>query len=149
MNQSKLVGFACLLSASVACGVAAPEKGAGGGAGGSGSSTAGPTTTTGSGKADGTSKGQCTAADIDPENACEMCVVKNCTKEAKACCDHKGCLDIIDCGKKTGCSDVDCYKPETCQKQIDAAGGIGVALQLAKPLGDCALKSCKTECGGK
>ncbi len=113
---------------------------------GSGSTGSG---TTSSAEASTTSGGgdQCTAASVNMDDPCEVCVVTSCTAEALACCQNDGCLDIVACAQEKGCSGADCYQPDTCQKVIDDAGGIQIAIGYAAPLGECAFENCAAECG--
>jgi hypothetical protein len=90
----------------------------------------------------------CGVGSIDMNDPCEVCVATSCTMQALACCQQPGCLDIVRCAQEKGCSGIDCYAPETCKDVIDKAGGPAVATMYAKPLGDCALASCKDKCGG-
>lgn len=150
---------AVVLTAASACsGTTDDQAGAGGStADASQSASSGGTTdgsssvSTGSGDTSSTTSGgsgKCTAASVNMDDPCEVCVVTSCTAESVACCEQEGCLDIIACAQATGCSGVDCYTPETCQKVIDEAGGVAIAVNFAAPLGECALANCATECGG-
>ena len=107
----------------------------------------GSTTSTGSGSTSSGGGGdQCGPGSINSSDACEVCVATKCTAEALACCQQTGCLDIVFCAQETGCDGIACYSPDTCQEVIDNAGGPGVALNFAQPLGDCAIESCSAEC---
>lgn len=150
--------LAVALAAGACGGTAVDESGLGaGGAAGesSASGTVGVTgaTSAGSGVPSGAATttsgggGKCTAGAVNMDNPCEVCVVTSCTQEALACCQHEGCLGIIACAQMTGCTGIDCYTPDMCQKEIDAAGGPGVALEFAGPLGTCAIESCGKICG--
>ncbi|MBM4359226.1 MAG: hypothetical protein FJ096_14070 [Deltaproteobacteria bacterium] len=145
-------------SGAVACGgTTADESGSGGASAdmgqtssassGSGSSGSGESATGGGTGATSGGGAQCTAASVNMDDPCEVCVVTSCTAEALACCQNEGCLDIVACAQETGCSGADCYQPETCQKVIDDAGGIQIAVGYAAPLGECAFENCATECG--
>jgi len=147
------LGTVALVLSAAACGGSAVDesaKGAGCGAPGVTSSTT-TTATGGTSESDSTTSGNtsgtCTAGAVNMDDLCEVCVVKSCTQEALACCQHEGCLDVIACAQKTGCDGVNCYAPDTCQKEIDAAGGPSVALEFASPLGECALGNCADACG--
>jgi hypothetical protein len=163
MTRTLLVSFSVAIFGAAACGGsvagggstgepegAANDDGAqnngstSGGDDGLGTSTGAASGSTGSGD----NGGQCTAGSVDLNDPCQVCVVTKCTAEAKACCEQNGCLDIIACARETGCDGAGCYAPDTCQKQIDAAGGITVALEFAQPLGDCAIANCQADCGG-
>jgi hypothetical protein len=89
---------------------------------------------------------QCGPGSVSQDDPCEVCVVEQCATEAYACCMQEGCLDIIDCARQTGCDGINCYSPDACQNEIDAAGGPGVATQYAMPLGDCAASKCTEAC---
>ena len=159
----KTISLATLFGALVlvACGTEAPDDGdsdlgqgsesgteTGDGTGdGSGS---GDGTPSGDGVGDGTSDGgpSCGPSSVDPNDACEICIATKCTLEALACCEQEGCLEVVRCAAASGCSGIDCYAPDKCQAEIDAAG-IDVAQSFAQPLGDCAIAQCETECAGK
>jgi hypothetical protein len=138
-----VAGLAGLAMAS-ACGdevEPAPEEA------GSGGSATGATPEGGSGN-EGGSQGftdECGPGAINQEDPCELCIASQCTAEALACCMHEGCLDVVRCAAENGCSGIDCYAPEKCQAEIDAAG-IDVAQEYAAALGACAVESCQTEC---
>jgi len=80
------------------------------------------------------------------EDACQKCAQDNCADEVAACCmqddaasamGKKGCYDVVDCARETGCSDAaSCLGP--CGDDISGAG-ITVAQDLAAPLGECVI----------
>ena len=152
--SKQVIAWACLLAG---CGGTAEtaDQGAGGAAAGleeSADSTTSAASSTSSGgeddrSASGGGSDSCTAASVNMDDPCEVCVVTSCTAEALACCKTSGCLDIVACAQETGCSGVDCYQPDTCQSVIDASGGVEVAIGYAAPLGECAVANCAAECG--
>ncbi len=89
---------------------------------------------------------ECGPGSINMADACEVCILEECTTEAYDCCMQDGCLDIIDCARETQCGGIDCYAPEKCQEEIDAAGGPTVGTTYAMPLGDCAASKCAADC---
>ena len=91
---------------------------------------------------------ECGPASINQDDACEVCIGTKCTAEALACCEQDGCLDVVFCAAANDCDGIDCYAPDKCQAEIDAAG-LDVATTYAQPLGDCALSECATECESK
>ena len=91
---------------------------------------------------------ECGPASINQDDACEVCIGTKCTAEALACCEKEGCLDVVFCAAANECNGIDCYAPDKCQAEIDAAG-LEVATTYAQPLGDCALTECATECESK
>jgi hypothetical protein len=79
------------------------------------------------------------------EDACQQCAQENCAAEVTACCDQddkasamgkKGCYDVVDCARESGCSGQDCL--QLCEDDIAEATAT-VALTLAQPLGDCVI----------
>ncbi len=129
-----------------ACGSEAPEPGGSGdedpGAGG-----AAATMSTGAGESTGSGTSQaCGPASVNQDDPCEVCIATSCTQQALACCQQPGCLEVVRCAAETGCGGIDCYAPDKCQAEIDAAG-IDVAQTYAVPLGECALESCAEACG--
>ncbi len=100
------------------------------------------------GSSSSSSSGQvdaCGPEAVDQSNDCEVCIASVCTQEAYACCQHDGCLDVVYCGAAKGCNGIECYAPDMCQAEIDAAG-IDVAMDFAQALGDCAIANCPAEC---
>lgn len=91
---------------------------------------------------------ECGPASINQDDACEVCIGTKCTAEALACCEQEGCLDVVYCAAANECNGIDCYAPDKCQAEIDAAG-LEVATTYAQPMGDCALTECATECESK
>jgi hypothetical protein len=87
----------------------------------------------------------CGSEPVDPADACIGCVARRCPGQALACCNQPGCIDVVRCAQKHKCSSIDCFQPDKCKKEIDAAG-IDVALEHAKPLGECAALHCSAEC---
>lgn len=116
------------------------ELGGGSSSGGSSSNTNGAGTDS--------SGGSCGPSSVNKDDPCEVCVASNCSMLALACCNKTGCMDIIDCAQETACEGIACYADDTCKDVIDAAGGAGIALNYAEPLGDCAMEKCAAECGG-
>jgi len=108
----------------------------------SGSGDTTTSSTAGSGASGAGGAGECSESQINQDDACEVCAIDECYDLLLACCEVEGCLDIIRCAQETECTGVDCYMPDTCQTEIDAAGGIGVATEFASPLGDCVLAEC-------
>ena len=92
------------------------------------------------------SQNACGADAVNMDDPCEVCIASQCTAEALACCQQPGCLDVVYCAAEHGCDGVDCYTPDKCQTEIDAAG-VEVAMNEATDLGACAVESCATECG--
>ena len=92
------------------------------------------------------SDSQCNASGVNQDDPCELCIAQECTVEALACCQQPGCLDVVRCAAETECGGIDCYAPDKCQAEIDAAG-LDVAQEYAQPLGDCALANCADACG--
>ena len=90
---------------------------------------------------------QCGPGTVDESDPCEACVVQNCMIEAYECCMQDGCLELVDCAREHSCSGVDCYSPDKCQAEIEAAGGAQSAMAYAMPLGDCATTHCADTCG--
>jgi hypothetical protein len=88
---------------------------------------------------------ECGAGAVNFDDPCEVCIATECTAEALACCEHEGCLEVVRCAAENGCSGVDCYAPDKCQAEIDAAG-IDVASEYAAALGECAMASCQMQC---
>lgn len=91
---------------------------------------------------------ECGPASINQDDPCEVCIGTKCTAEALACCEQEGCLDVVFCAAANECNGIDCYAPDMCQAEIDAAG-LEVATTYAQPLGDCALVECEMECASK
>jgi hypothetical protein len=108
---------------------------------GNGSET-GENSDSGSGNDSG---GQCNAGGVNQDDPCELCIAQECTVEALACCQQPGCLDVVRCAADTECGGIDCYAPDKCKTEIDAAG-LDVAQEYAQPLGDCALTNCADAC---
>jgi hypothetical protein len=80
------------------------------------------------------------------QSDCERCVCKACNTSLDACFQDAGCPLILQCANQTGCTGIDCYRPDTCASVIDRFGGIGSpSVSLAIPLFGCA-QSCNT-CG--
>jgi hypothetical protein len=90
----------------------------------------------------------CGPSAINQDDACEMCIATSCTAAAIECCEHDGCLDVVFCAAENACNGIDCYAPDMCQDEIDAAG-LDVATNYAQALGDCALTECEAECESK
>jgi len=88
---------------------------------------------------------QCGPAMINQDDACEVCMGNKCAAETLACCEAPGCLEVVYCAAESGCNGVDCYTPDKCQAEIDAAG-LEAAMNLAQPMGDCAIAQCPDEC---
>ncbi|MBM4375286.1 MAG: hypothetical protein FJ095_09390 [Deltaproteobacteria bacterium] len=151
--------IAVLVSGVIACGGSTEgASGAGGGSsadelsasaatGTSGSASGNSSSVSGTGSGASGGGAQCTAASVDMNDPCEVCVVTSCTAEALACCQNEGCLDIVACAQEKGCAGVDCYQEDTCKQVIDDAGGVQIAVGFAAPLGECAVENCAAECG--
>ena len=105
-------------------------------------------TTGGGNNNTGGEEGTCGVGAVNAEDACELCIASQCTTEALACCEQEGCLDVVRCAADSGCNGYDCYAPDMCQAEIDAAG-IEVATTYAQALGDCAIEKCEVECEDK
>ena len=88
---------------------------------------------------------QCGPEAVDQTDDCEMCIATQCTDAAYDCCSQPGCLEVVRCAAEMGCNGIECYAPDKCQSEIDAAG-IDVAMNYAQALGDCAIASCPAEC---
>jgi len=91
---------------------------------------------------------ECGPTSINQDDPCEVCIGTKCTAAALACCEQEGCLDVVFCAAANECNGIDCYSPDKCQEEIDAAG-LEVATTYAQPLGDCALSECAMECEAK
>lgn len=129
-----------------ACGSDDPEP-QGGGGDDSGNGGTAETMSTGSGASTGTgTSAECGPAGVNQDDPCEVCIATSCTQQALACCQQPGCLDVVRCAAEKGCGGIDCYAPDKCQAEIDAAG-LDVAQNYAAPLGECALASCAEACG--
>lgn len=124
------------------------ESGTGTGSG-TGSGTAAGT---GSGTGSGTPGGM-GACDPDPNEPCEVCAAQECATETDACCVEMGCLDLVRCALETGCSadpnPLACYMPDTCQTEVDNAGGpLGSGTTAAQTLGECTVNAAEAASGG-
>jgi MYXO-CTERM domain-containing protein len=79
------------------------------------------------------------------------CSCKACPDDYDRCkTANDGCADILACIGKTNCVEFDCYKPDTCQKLVDAYGGVmGVAFQEARVVSQCDRNlNCQYFCPG-
>jgi hypothetical protein len=122
-------------------GESASNEGAGAGVAEGGSDASGST-------GSGTQGLECGPSSINQDDPCELCIGTKCTAEALACCEQDGCLDVVFCAAENGCNGIDCYAPDKCQAEIDAAG-LEVATTYAQAMGDCALAECAMECESK
>jgi hypothetical protein len=121
----------------------------GGPAGAGGTGAAGDNEATGTGGAGGTAgaSDDPTALCIERENErspdlvdCNECLCESCLEETNDCVDDQGCLDIAACAYEKECILASCYLPETCQEEIDAAGGLGsTSVNLATVVGECSV----------
>jgi hypothetical protein len=148
-NAALTLTFSLALVA--ACGGDADVENDTGEGGDDGTSSTGDTSSSGSGDTSSSTgaSGQqnaCGPDSVNQDDPCEMCIATQCTAEALACCQAPGCLDVVLCAAEKGCGGVDCYTPDKCQEEIDAAG-IDVASNEATALGECALENCAMECG--
>ena len=144
-----LISFSLLAGCSAEPGVeqnAPPEAPSPSDDDGSPSDDDGATKTTG-GEPGSSGGEQCGPGSVDESDPCEACVVQNCMIEAYECCMQDGCLELVDCAREHSCNGVDCYSPDKCQAEIDAAGGAQWAMAYAMPLADCATTHCADTCG--
>lgn len=94
--------------------------------------------TTGSTTGEGGSGGvaECVA---QSESDCEACLCADCFQEYGDCVGDFGCPKILECIDEKGCSGLDCYTPDTCQKVIDKYGGpAGASVTYVTGLVECA-----------
>lgn len=78
------------------------------------------------------------SVDVLESDPCIACAASECEPSAGQCCGLQGCLEALSCTLETGCQHAECLAPETCQAEIDAAGGIGgEALTVMMELGPC------------
>ena len=153
-----LIGFAC---GGTAVDGAEPEDGAGGAFPGTGGGPGRPPPPgVGGGPTKPPPPSECTDSSSDV-NRCRSnwvdyaacagqcpCLCDRCVCEIEACESDRGCLDIVECQRATGCRGVACYLPAACMSVIDAHGGpFGPAASLSVALQDCAdLAGCPSTC---
>ncbi|MBV1861893.1 MAG: hypothetical protein KUG77_25960 [Nannocystaceae bacterium] len=90
--------------------------------------------TTGESTAD---PGLCPAFD-ELSVACLECASEACASAFDACCGDPGCAPVAACAMRTGCVHFECYDPDVCQTEIDAAGGpMSASIGLAAGWGEC------------
>ncbi len=78
---------------------------------------------------------------------CEVCTCSNCLDPLEQCDADGGCMDILACADKAGCSGVQCYLGP-CNQVIDQNGGpFGNSASLAQAVGQC-RNANKCDCGG-
>jgi hypothetical protein len=148
VSMSLLVGWLGLGASGLACG--GSDVVGGDGEGGEGTTTDDGADTSESGQnqsgADEDAGGDevpAACGEIDLEDPCEACVAEACTSEGLECCSTEGCMDVLSCAREVGCDGVSCYQPDTCQAEIDAAGGpTSPAIPAAQALGNCAYENC-------
>jgi hypothetical protein len=58
-------------------------------------------------------------------STCEQCVCKSCAPAIEGCFSDLGCAFIFACAQQTGCQNLGCYSPSTCEPVIDQFGGLG------------------------
>ena len=74
------------------------------------------------------------------ESDCEACLCADCFQEYGDCVGDFGCPKILECIDEAGCSGLDCYTPDTCQKVIDKYGGLaGASIAYVTGLVECAV----------
>lgn len=121
-------------------------SGGGGGSGGTGAISGGGGTPSGGGVSGGGTGGGGLCEDPGG-SPCELCTCSNCYDELEKCDDDGGCMEILACADKTGCSGVQCYLGE-CKDVIDQNGGpFGGPTAIAQGVVQCrGAKKCP--CGG-
>lgn len=78
---------------------------------------------------------------------CQFCTCDACYDEWTSCDANAGCLDILACADKSGCSGIQCYLGP-CQQVIDQNGGpFGNAANAAQAVGQC-RSGANCPCGG-
>lgn len=93
------------------------------------------TSTTGEGGAGGVA--ECIA---QSRTDCEACLCGDCFQAYGDCVGDFGCPRILECMDSTGCTGLDCYAPETCQRVIDRFGGLaGASVSYVTGLVECAV----------
>jgi len=101
------------------------------------SSVTGSSSTTGEGGSGGVA--ECVA---QSQSNCEACLCADCFQEYGDCVGDFGCPKILECIDEAGCSGLDCYTPDTCQKVIDKYGGLaGASVAYVTGLIECAVSA--------
>lgn len=100
-----------------------------------GAPTTGSSLTTGEGGSGGVA--ECVA---QSQTKCEACLCADCFQSYGDCVGDFGCPKILECIDEVGCSGLDCYTPDTCQKVIDQFGGLaGASVAYVTALVECAV----------
>jgi len=76
------------------------------------------------------------------QSNCEACLCADCFQPYGDCVGDFGCPKILECIDEVGCSGLDCYTPDTCQKVIDQFGGLaGASVAYVTALVECAVSA--------
>ena len=73
----------------------------------------------------------------DHDSAPGECVCADCLEEVARCFEDAHCFRIFQCATWTGCFGTQCYQPDFCMREIDAAGVSSEAVASVTEVGNC------------